>query len=283
MNYQKTIAEPVSLEGTGLHTGNSCKITFRPAPPNSGIRFFRTDLPGRPCIPAKLLFVVDTARGTTIGINGTRIHTIEHVLAACSGLGIDNVDIEITNNEPPATDGSALLFLRALLTAGMKEQPDFPKRALRLSEPVVYESGGIHYTAEPAASFQLQVTILHDHPILKKQSLRLEINPETFFREIAAARTFCFEHEIEFLRKQGLARGGSLDNAVVIGRDRIHTNPAGLRFPDEFVRHKLLDLVGDLYLLGRGIQAKIRAVRCGHTHNIQFAKKLNEEAKKCRR
>lgn len=280
---QTTIQEPVTLEGVGLHTGNPSRLTFRPAPANAGIRFFRSDLPGCPMIPARLGFVIATVRGTNLGLGDARIHTVEHVLAALTGLSIDNADVEVSANEPPAMDGSALPFLEALMSAGLHRYPESPKRYLHIPEEVVYEDRGSRYRAVPADEFEIEATLLHDHPLVPKLQLRTRVDTRTFLSEIAPSRTFCFEHEVAFLRSQGLAQGGSLENAVVIGRDRVLTTPKGLRFPDEFVRHKILDLVGDLTLIGRSLfRMRIEAVRPGHAHNIEFAKLLNTAAARMR-
>jgi UDP-3-O-acyl N-acetylglucosamine deacetylase len=276
---QTTIQNPVSLEGIGLHTGNPSRITFRPAPANAGIRFFRSDLPGCPMIPARLGFVVATVRGTNLGLGEARVHTVEHVLAALTGLSIDNADIVVSANEPPAMDGSALPFLEALMSAGLHRYPDSLKRTLRILEEIVYEDKGSRYRAVPSEIFEIDATLLHDHPLVPKLQLRTRVDSQSFLAEIAPARTFCFEHEVAFLRSQGLARGGSLENAVVIGRDRISTDAKGLRFPDEFVRHKILDMVGDMTLIGSSLfRMRIEAVRPGHAHNIEFAKLLKTAA-----
>jgi len=280
---QTTLAREVQLQGVGLHTGNASKITFRPAPADTGIRFFRTDLPGKPMIPARLGFVVATVRGTNIGIGDAKVHTVEHVLSALAGLGVDNADIDVDANEPPALDGSALLFYRALLEAGLRDYPDSPKRTLRIADEVVYEDKGSVYRAVPSDRFEIHATLLHDHPLVPKFELEIRVEPETYAAQLAPARTFCFEHEVAFLRSQGLAQGGSLDNAIVIGLDKIHTNAEGLRFPDEFVRHKVLDMIGDLALTGRSLmRLRVEAVRPGHAHNIEFAKLLTESAIKLR-
>ena len=284
MEWQTTIREAAPLSGVGLHTGNFCRLIFRPAPANMGIRFIRTDLPDSPAIPARVRYVVDTTRGTTLGIGKAVAHTVEHVLAACAGLGIDNLDILMDNNEPPATDGSAMPFLKALLNAGIKAQPHFPKRYLKIPEKVHYRSGYAVYTAYPSDHFEIRCAILHDHPMLPKQMIHLKINPETFLNQIASARTFCFEHELAALRSMGLARGGSLENAVVIGADKFHTKKEGLVFEYEFVLHKVLDLLGDLSLVGRSLfKLRVEAIRCGHAHNVKFAGMLDRSAHQLRK
>lgn len=283
VDLQLTLSQDAVLEGIGLHTGKRCRALFRPAPANAGIRFFRADLRGTPMVPAKLAFVVDTHRGTTLSVDGAAVNTVEHVLSAATGLGIDNLDIVLDAPEPPAADGSALPIARTLLAAGLREQ-DSPKRALRLPETVRYKNGATSYSASPSERFEVLCTLEHEAPVALHQSLELAVDPETYLGQIAGARTFAFDHELEYLRAHGLAKGGSLENAIVISKDSIHTTKEGLRFNDEFVRHKILDLIGDLTLLGRSLlKVRIEAHRCGHTHNIQFAKLLNETAAKLRR
>jgi UDP-3-O-acyl N-acetylglucosamine deacetylase len=281
---QVTIKDEVTLEGVGLHTGNKCRITFRNAPANTGIRFFRSDLPGIPMIPARLAFVVTTVRGTNLGLGDAKVHTVEHVLSACTGLGIDNLDILTTANEPPIMDGSSLPFVEALLRAGLVEL-DAPKRWLHLPHEVTYEAkDGAKYRAVPSDKFEIAATLIHDHPMMPKMTLSMNVDRESYLAEVARARTFCFEYEVAYLKSQGLAQGGSLENAIVIGKDKFHTNAEGLRFSDEFVRHKMLDLIGDLTLIGRPLfKMRIEAERLGHAHNVEFAKLLDQAAKKLRK
>jgi UDP-3-O-acyl N-acetylglucosamine deacetylase len=281
---QTTIKSEISLEGVGLHTGNYSKITFRPAPANTGIRFFRTDMPDCPMIPARLHFVVTTVRGTNLGLHDAKVHTVEHVLSACTGVGLDNVDILVSANEPPIMDGSALPFVRAILKAGIQHYPDDPPRWLRLPGEVVYEDGNAKYRAIPADRFEIKATLIHDHPMMPKMEFEMAFDQDSYLAEVAGARTFCFEHEIAFLKSQGLAQGGSLENAIVIGKDKFHTNAEGLRFPDEFVRHKTLDLIGDLTLIGRPLfKMRVEAECLGHAHNVEFAKRLRDAALKMRK
>jgi UDP-3-O-acyl N-acetylglucosamine deacetylase len=281
---QLSIKDEVTLEGVGLHTGNKCRITFRPAPANTGIRFFRADLPGIPMIPARLAFVVTTVRGTNLGLGDAKVHTVEHVLSACTGLGIDNLDILTTANEPPIMDGSSLPFVEALLRAGLVEL-DAPKRWLHLPHEVSYTAkDGAKYRAVPSDKFEIAATLIHDHPMMPKMTLTMSVDRESYLGEVARARTFCFEYEVAYLKSQGLAQGGSLENAIVIGKDKFHTNAEGLRFADEFVRHKMLDLIGDLTLIGRPLfKMRIEAERLGHAHNVEFARLLDSAAKKLRK
>lgn len=280
---QTTLRGSVTLEGVGLHTGEPSRLTLKPAPPNAGVRFFRADLDGAPAIPARFGFVVETTRGTTLGLGNAKVHTVEHVLSALAGLGVDNADVELTASEPPAMDGSALPFAKAVLSAGILEQ-DAPKRRLALDGEVRYEKDGTTLVARPAPSFELSVTLLTEHPLAPRQSIELRVEPEAYMAEIAGARTFCFEHELEALRRMGLAKGGSLDNAIVLGKDGFLTGPEGLRFPNELARHKALDLIGDLALLGRSLlPIRVEAVRCGHAHNVAFAALLDRAARRQRR
>ncbi|HAM34342.1 MAG TPA: UDP-3-O-[3-hydroxymyristoyl] N-acetylglucosamine deacetylase [Elusimicrobia bacterium] len=280
---QTTLQGEVVLKGIGLHTGNHSQIVFRPAPANSGIRFFRTDLPGNPMIPALLDCVVTTVRGTNLGLGEARVHTVEHVLSACTGVGLDNVDIHVSANEPPILDGSARPFAEALRQSGLQSLAA-SKRCQSIPGEVAYEDGTARYRALPAENFEITATLIHNHPMMPRMTYAFRFDQEAYFREVAPARTFCFEHEVAFLRSQGLAQGGSLENAIVIGKDRFHTTPDGLRFADEFVRHKLLDLIGDLTLVGRPLfKMRIEAQCLGHAHNVEFAKRICAAAATLRR
>ena len=270
---QKTIQKQAAYSGVGLHTGNLSTVKFIPAPPNSGVAFVRTDLPGNPRIPANIDYVIGVIRGTTIGLEGARVHTVEHVCSALLGLGIDNLTVEVDCNEPPVADGSAKPFLETLLEAGLVDQ-DAPKSELLISEPVAYRSNETEIKIEPAEGLTIQCQLVFDHPMIGNQEAAFSVTPEDYAREIAAARTFCFDYEVEALKRKGLARGGSLDNAVVVGMDRIYNKEKVLRYPNEFVRHKILDFLGDLFLLGKTIQGKITAVKIGHGHNINFVKEI---------
>jgi len=271
MEYQKTIGKEVTYKGVGLHTGNDTMVRFKPAPPNSGIKFVRVDLDSNPIINGNVKNVVDVVRGTTIGNGSAKIHTVEHLLAALYGLGIDNVIIEIDANEPPVGDGSSLPFVKTLERAGIVQQ-DEQKRYINITQPIHFSRDDVHIIAFPSNELKISCTIHYNHPILTAQYASYTINPDVFSKEIAPARTFCFDFEIETLKKKGLAKGGTLDNAIVIGETGIHNK--GLRFKDECVRHKILDLLGDLYLLGGPLKAHIVAVRCGHANNITFIKEI---------
>lgn len=269
---QLTIARPVTYSGVGLHSGNQCHMTFLPAAANTGIRFVRTDLEGQPEIAVDPDHVVGVERGTTIGVNGTEVQTIEHVLAAIAARGIDNLVIELDAGEPPVADGSSLPFWKALEDAGITEL-DAPRRTYRVEEPIFFEEGDVAITLLPSDRLQVSFSIDFDHPLVRHQFESFEITPETFAREIAPARTFGFLHEIEQLKAAGLIRGGNLRNAIVIGDDKI-LNEDHLRFPTELVRHKILDLLGDLKVLNVDLKAHIIAHRSGHRTHLQLVRIL---------
>jgi len=273
MLKQRTLKSETKYKGIGLHTGNISTVKFIPAPPNSGVVFVRGDLPGKPRIPATLDYVTGVVRGTTLTKDGASVHTVEHICSALMGLGIDNLLVEIDSNEPPVGDGSARPFAEALLKSGMTDQSE-PKHILSVTEPVIYRFNETEITLEPAEGLTIHCRLLYDHPMIPDQDVLFTIDPETYIREIAGARTFCFDYEVEALKRKGLARGGSLDNAVVIGVDRIHNKEKKLRWPDEFARHKILDFLGDIFLLGKTLQGKVTAVKIGHGHNINFVKEL---------
>lgn len=271
---QRTLKKELSIKGVGLHTGRKCRAVLKPAKENSGIKFVRTDLPGKPEIQATVANVVDVIRGTTLGRGDARVYTIEHLLSALNGLQVDNLIVELDDNEPPVLDGSTKDFVEAYLSAGIQEQTA-PKKFFTVSAPFEYNSNQSVLRIEPADAFELICEIHYDHPMIKNQ--RFVFTRETdYTKEIAPARTYCFDYEIEGLKKKGLAKGGSLDNAIVVGPDGIYNPGSALRFPDEFVRHKTLDLLGDLMLVGAPIKAKITAVRAGHGHNIKFLRELLE-------
>lgn len=269
---QRTIARPVTYSGVGLHSGNQCHMTFVPAEANTGIRFVRTDLDGQPEIAVDPDHVVGVERGTTIGVNGAEVQTIEHVLAAIAARGIDNLVIELDAGEPPVADGSSLPFWKALEDAGTREL-DAPRRTYRVEEPIFFQEGDVEITLLPSDRLQVSFSIDFDHPLVRHQFESFEITPEIFEREIAPARTFGFLHEIEQLKAAGLIRGGNLRNAIVIGDDKI-LNEDHLRFPTELVRHKILDLLGDLKVLNVDLKAHIIAHRSGHRTHLQLVRIL---------
>jgi UDP-3-O-[3-hydroxymyristoyl] N-acetylglucosamine deacetylase/3-hydroxyacyl-[acyl-carrier-protein] dehydratase len=269
---QRTIARPVTTSGIGLHTGNQCHMTFVPAEAGTGIRFVRIDLEGQPEIHVDPDHVIGVERGTSIGVDGCKVHTIEHVLAALAVAGIDNLRIELDASEPPVGDGSSLPFWTALKEAGIVEL-DTPRRSYRIDEPIYYADGDVEITLLPSDRLQVSFSIDFDHPLVSHQFESFEITPEVFEAEIAPARTFGFLHEIEKLKAAGLIRGGNLSNAIVIGEDKI-LNDESLRYPTELVRHKILDLLGDLKLLNVDIIAHIVARRSGHRTHLALVQLL---------
>jgi UDP-3-O-[3-hydroxymyristoyl] N-acetylglucosamine deacetylase/3-hydroxyacyl-[acyl-carrier-protein] dehydratase len=276
MVKQCTIGREISCSGIGLHTGKVNKAIFKPAAPNYGIKFVRTDLKEKFSVSAVYENVLGIARGTTIGIDNVIVYTVEHLLSALYGLGIDNLEIDLDNNEPPVFDGSSEFFVKTLLKAGVVEQGS-EREYITLKEPVVYrsenENNSVEITAYPSDELKIDFKVDYNHPLVGKQQIALPITKDSFIKDIAPSRTFCFDFEIEPIKKQGLAKGGRLENTVVVGIDRIH-NPGELKYKDEFVRHKVLDLLGDMYLLGKPLKAHIVAVRSGHAHNINFVKKI---------
>ena len=265
------------MSGIGLHSGNSVSMTLRPAPPDSGVRFKRVDLDGAPEIPARLEHVHETKRSTTLARGNVRIHTVEHILAALSGAGVDNATIELDANEPPIGDGSARPYMKLIEEAGFELQTA-PKSVFTLSEPIEFELGESIVSAFP--NDRLKITCTNaDRAGRFTQVKSSDITPTTWRDDIAHARTFCFYEEIEYLIHNGLIKGGSLENAVVI-RDDVVLTTEPLRYPDEFVRHKILDIVGDLALIGRPLHAHVIAVRPGHASNCELAKRVLQQIRK---
>lgn len=272
-----TIKSPATIEGTGLHTGEPSKVTFLPAEGPTGYRF--TGPAFKEPLPARLDRVSGTARGTNLTDGVNTVHTVEHLLSAAAGLGIDDLDIEITGEEPPAGDGSALPFAMALYKAGSQEKPGQERRSLSIDCQLQMSKSGIRYLAKPAKDCVFfRLTYDYPHPLLTRQTVDFLLTPEEYLTRVAPARTFGFSHELEALKKAGLAKGGSLDNAVVITEKEILAK-GGLRFRDELARHKLLDLIGDLALTGLTLSdIYIEATRSGHAANVNFAKLLLEKA-----
>jgi UDP-3-O-[3-hydroxymyristoyl] N-acetylglucosamine deacetylase len=274
---QRTVARAVNCSGIGLHSGKGVNLRIKPAPINHGIKFVRTDLPDRPIIPARFNCVVDTSRTTVIGVEGAIVSTVEHLMACMAGLSIDNAVIELDAHEVPAMDGSAAPFARLILEAGIKEQ-NAARHCFVLKEPIELERDGKFAGAYPDFTFRITCNIEFDHPMIQKQSCSIEVMEHLFECEVSKARTFGFLHEVDYLKRNGLARGGSLDNAVVIDkRDILNTD--GLRYEDEFVRHKLLDCIGDFALLGMPILAHIVVSKSGHAFNHAFLKKFFHQKK----
>ena len=301
IKFQRSINSKTSCVGIGLHTGVESKITFKPAPENFGIRFKRMDVEGCPEIRADIDHVVDISRGTTIEENGVRIHTVEHALAACVGIGLDNILIELTEKEPPVMDGSAVDFVEALLKAGIVKQ-DSPRNYLHIDEAVGYTDSdrGVDIHIMPSDQFRITFMIDYKFRTLGTQFTTLDQVEQNFAKDIAPARTFCFLSEVETLKQNGLIKGGNLDNAVVIVDKEIDQveadnlkslfgikqeislgangtlNGKELRFENEPVRHKALDLIGDLALLGMPLQGHIIASKSGHAANVELVKRIKK-------
>ncbi len=299
--FQRTISKQVSCTGVGLHTGIESTIIFKPAPENFGIHFVRTDIKNCPSIRADIEHVVDISRGTTIEQNGVKIFTVEHALAAVSGLRIDNVLIELTAKEPPVMDGSSKDFVEALERSGIVEQKK-ERKVLEISKPVSYSDPqkGVDIHVLPSDRFRVTFMIDYKLPSLGSQYTAVYNMQEDFSKEVAPARTFCFLSEIEKLREVGLIKGGALDNAVVIVDKEIDDpevdrlkrlfgikeeiimgangilNGKKLRFKNEPVRHKTLDLIGDMALLGVPIKGHVTAARSGHASNVEFVKMIRK-------
>ncbi|MBC7893843.1 MAG: UDP-3-O-[3-hydroxymyristoyl] N-acetylglucosamine deacetylase [Cytophagaceae bacterium] len=275
MSGRRTIAREVHLEGIGLHMGEPCRLTFRPGPCGSGVRFVRSDRPGSAPIPALASIAVESERRTQLGAGDAALHTVEHVLAAVAGAQLDDLVISLDGPEPPIMDGSAGPFLRALQSAGVKTNGGVPV-TLVVRESFRIDDGDSWYEAHPAPDFQLTVSIDFAHPMVGRQQGSYRVTPDEFSSELADARTFGFADEVEMLRGKGLIRGGSTDNAVVLGPDGIIANT--LRWPDEFVRHKALDCVGDLALAGARIRGRIVAHRPSHSGTVRFVRELSQRA-----
>ena len=298
---QRTIGKETSCVGIGLHTGVESKITFKPAPEDFGIRFKRMDVEGCPEIKADIDHVVDISRGTTIEENGVRIHTVEHALAACVGIGLDNVMIELSEKEPPVMDGSAIDFVEALLKAGVVKQ-NVPKNYLHIDQAIGYSDPkrGVDVHIMPSDQFRVTFMLDYEFKTLGTQFTTMDELEKNFATEIAPARTFCFLSEVEHLKEEGLIKGGNIDNAVVIVDKKIDDAEAetlsklfGLekeislgsngtlggtefRFDNEPVRHKALDLIGDLALLGMPLQGHVIASKSGHAANVELVKKIKK-------
>ena len=268
---RNTIAGTAVVEGVGLHLGVSCRLTFRPAASGRGIAFRRTDLPDAPMIPAHVDAAVLTDRRTQLGEDPVSVHTVEHVLAAVGALDIDDLLIDMSGPEPPIVDGSAQPFLDALRSAGIASQPG-SVQYLELTAPVRFSDGVAEYEAYPAGALELDVTIEFPHRMIGRQTGHYRITPEAFASELAPARTFGFMHEVEALRKMGLIQGASTRNAVVL--DDAGVIDTTLRWPDEFVRHKAMDCVGDLTLAGARVRARIVARRPSHRGTVQLVREM---------
>jgi UDP-3-O-[3-hydroxymyristoyl] N-acetylglucosamine deacetylase len=271
MSYRRTLRHEVGCTGIGLHSGRPVRLRLLPAPAEHGIRFMRTDVGVE--IPATLAHVGNQDHATTLRSSGVSIGTVEHLLAALSALGVDDVRVEVDGPEVPVLDGSAAPFVMLLHEAGLRPLA-VPRLHLKVRKPVEVTHGGKGARLVPADHFEVDYSIGFDHPLLRHQALSLRLTPRSFAEVIAPARTFGFLREVEMLRKSGLALGGSLENAVVIGETGVLNNK--LRFEDEFVRHKILDAVGDLALLGHPLLGRLEATRAGHALHAAVARKLLE-------
>lgn len=273
---QRTIAKPIAFEGVGLHTGVPCRVEFRPAPPDSGIRFIRLDLPGAPEIPVSPRYArADTEhmRRTILKSGDAEVHTVEHILAAAAGLGIDNLSIALTAQEPAEPrDGSAAPYVRMFQEAGLVDQ-GVPRNYFRVTEPVRYEENGVVLVGLPHDGLRITFTIEYDDAYLGTQHATYDIDQDVFVKEIAPARTFVLQRDVDALRARGMILGGSLQNAVVVQPKGI-LNQEPLRFDNEFVRHKILDFIGDLYLLGRPALGHFVSIKSGHATNVRFVQRL---------
>jgi UDP-3-O-[3-hydroxymyristoyl] N-acetylglucosamine deacetylase / 3-hydroxyacyl-[acyl-carrier-protein] dehydratase len=275
---QRTIAREAVLEGVGLHTGERGTVVFKPAAVGTGVRFVRTDLPGRPIVqvrPENAFFDPRAGRRTILLQDDVQIHTMEHLLSAVAGVGIDNLIIETSSMEiPEPADGSALPIAKLLLETGLETQ-DKPRTHIKVTKPVSWSENGVELTAVPYQGSRITFTIDYPGTFIGTQTQSFDIDEQTFLRDIAPARTFVLEHDLEALRAAGWIKGGRLESAIVVGPDGVR-NPEGLRFPDEFVRHKILDLLGDLFLLGGPLLGHVTAKRSGHHGHVQFVKRLKE-------
>jgi UDP-3-O-[3-hydroxymyristoyl] N-acetylglucosamine deacetylase/3-hydroxyacyl-[acyl-carrier-protein] dehydratase len=275
---QRTIGREAAIEGVGLHTGETGIMRFLPAPVGHGVRFVRVDLDGHPEVrvrPENAHFDPHAGRRTILQQEGVQIHTMEHVLSAVAGLGIDNLRIEVSSMEvPEGHDGSAAPIAHALMKAGIVQQ-DKPTRHIKVTKPVSWSEGRVELSAVPYTGFRITFTIEYDHPLIGVQTLSLDITPEVFLEQIAPARTFVLERDLEALRQSGWIKGGRIESAIVVGAERV-LNDEPLRFRDEFVRHKILDLLGDLFILGGPLLGHVTAKRSGHQGHVAFVKQLKE-------
>lgn len=271
---QRTLLQKISVSGTGVHSGKQTQLTINPAPKNHGIKFRRLDLPGTQDIPALFKRVVDTSLATVLGTNGAIISTIEHLMASFAGLEIDNALVEVDDYEIPIMDGSAKIFTRLIKEAGIVNQTA-PKHFFIVKKPIKVIDNDKSVIVYPEPCFKITCRIDFSHPLIGKQEITFDRTKNNFETEISHARTFGFIQDLELLKKFSLGKGGSLDNAIIIDKDKI-LNEDGLRYSDEFVRHKLLDSLGDFSLLGMPIQGHIITQKSGHTLNHLFIKTFLE-------
>lgn len=278
MLKQRTLKKMVSATGVGLHNGEKVTLTLRPAAIDTGIVFRRTDLPGKPEIQATPDAVSDTRMCSALEKNGARVATVEHVMSALAGLGVDNIIVEVDASEIPIMDGSSGPFIFLLQSAGIIEQPA-AKKFLRIKKKVEVKEDDKWVTFEPYHGFKMDFTIDFAHPVFENSSnnVKIDFADNSYISEISRARTFGFMHEVEYLRANGLARGGSLDNAIVLDEFRV-LNTDGLRYEDEFVKHKVLDAIGDLYMIGHPLLGAYAAYKSGHGLNNKLIRALLADA-----
>ncbi|MFH1397571.1 MAG: bifunctional UDP-3-O-[3-hydroxymyristoyl] N-acetylglucosamine deacetylase/3-hydroxyacyl-ACP dehydratase [Candidatus Omnitrophota bacterium] len=277
MDKQRTILREASLKGIGLHTGNKVSLRFKPAEEDAGINFIRVDLANKPVVKADYNSMVckpGSLRCTSIIKDDVEIQTIEHLMAAFCGLGIDNINVELDSNELPGMDGSGGDFIKVITDAGIKEQGK-ERKYYTIKEPVVVEEKSASIVILPATDFKISYTLNYNHSLLKEQFFELVVDEDSFRDEISLSRTFCLEEEAGELKKQGFGLGANFENTLVVGKSGVIKNK--LRYPNEFVRHKVLDLIGDLYLFGQPIKGHIIALRSGHSLNIKLLQKIGQQ------
>ncbi|MEK6646374.1 MAG: UDP-3-O-acyl-N-acetylglucosamine deacetylase [Candidatus Firestonebacteria bacterium] len=274
MNYQRTIKHPIELSGVGLHTGNKVKVILKPVNANTGIIFIRTDLPSCPKIKAHISNVLDVSYAITLGCKKFKIHTVEHFLGAFYALGIDNIIIEINNNELPIMDGSAIDLVK-MLSKNNIQKLNVPKKFLKLKVAQYVQQNDRYLLAVPSDELKISYTVDYKNKLIGTQYIDININDDTFIKDISSARTFGWMDEIKKQRKLGLIKGGSFETALVFGKSKV-LNKNGLRFSDEPVRHKVLDILGAIALLGSPIKCHIIAVKSGHSLDIELVKLLSK-------
>ncbi|MEW5911353.1 MAG: UDP-3-O-acyl-N-acetylglucosamine deacetylase [Thermodesulfobacteriota bacterium] len=270
--HQRTLMRPVACTGIGLHSGKIINLCLRPAEPDTGVMFKRTDLPASPLIPADVHNVISTELSTTVGLDGVTVSTVEHLLSALAGLGVDNVLVEVDAPEVPVMDGSAAPFVFLMRGAGFTSQGK-PRQYYRVRQEVQVSQNGKSIRVAPSDQLRVDFTIEFDHPLINQQSMEFVMDERGYDKEVSRARTFGFLSDIQRLHESGLALGGSLDNAVVLDNFTV-LNDDGLRFHDEFVRHKVLDFLGDLALVGRPIIGSFSAFKSGHELNNKLFRKF---------
>ena len=276
MLRQRTLKTAIRATGVGLHTGDKVYMTLRPAAENSGIRFHRVDLDEPVDIPADPMLVGETMLGTTLIKDGVKVATVEHLMSALCGLGIDNINVDLSAPEVPIMDGSAGPFVFLLQSAGIEEQ-NAAKRFIRIKKVIRVEDGDKWAELRPFNGFKVNFEVYFNHPVFNKinQQATIDFSSTSFLKEVSRARTFCFLRDVEALRERNLTLGGSMDNAIVLDDYRI-LNEDGLRYSNEFVIHKILDAIGDIYLLGRGLIGEFRAYKSGHDLNNKLLRALLE-------